>query len=89
MEMEIKLHKSFEKDLCKIKNKKVKDTLFKYIILLCSDTSLPISAKNHKLKGKYKNQQEFHIGGDILVIYEIIDNQLKLLRIGTHSQLFK
>ena len=30
-----------------------------------------------------------HISGDLLVIYIINDNTLQLLRIGTHSQLFK
>ena len=36
-----------------------------------------------------KDYKEFHVGGDLLVIYCIEDDILRLTRIGTHSQLFK
>ena len=53
------------------------------------DEELPIEAKDHHLTGEWKDTKEFHISGDLLVIYIINDNTLQLLRIGTHSQLFK
>jgi len=33
--------------------------------------------------------REFHIGGDLLIVYVIENNILRLTRIGTDSQLFK
>lgn len=36
-----------------------------------------------------KSYREFHISGDLLIIYIIEDGYLKLIRIGTHAQLFE
>ncbi|RUM70553.1 MAG: type II toxin-antitoxin system mRNA interferase toxin, RelE/StbE family, partial [Sulfurovum sp.] len=50
---------------------------------------LPSEAKDHSLMGEYKGFREFHLGGDMLMIYTIVEDTLYLQRIGTHSQLFK
>jgi len=44
----------------------------------------------HKLSGNYKDSWEAHIKPDLLVIwFEIInDNEILLLRAGSHSDLF-
>ena len=44
----------------------------------------------HKLSGNYKGNWEAHIKPDLLIIwFEITeDNEIILLRIGTHSDLF-
>ncbi len=60
-----------------------------YISLLLNEKKLPSEARNHHLIGEFKDTKEFHISGDLLVICKIEDNTLELLRIGTHSQLFK
>jgi hypothetical protein len=39
------------------------------------------------LIGNYSGFKEFHVGGDLLVIYSIAEDILRLTRIGTHSQL--
>ena len=59
-----------------------------YIFLLNSE-ELPAEARDHFLTDEWKDAKEFHISGDLLVIYMITDEALQLLRIGTHSQLFK
>ncbi|TXH78373.1 MAG: type II toxin-antitoxin system mRNA interferase toxin, RelE/StbE family, partial [Thiothrix sp.] len=33
--------------------------------------------------------REFHLGGDMLVIYQFKEYEFVLTRIGTHSQLFR
>ena len=87
---DIAIHKLFSKEL---KNAKLNSTnsakLFMYISLLLNDEELPYEARDHSLQGEYKDTREFHISGDLLIIYRTIDNTLELLRIGTHSQLFK
>lgn len=49
---------------------------------------LPPDAKDHSLLGKYEDTREFHISGDLILIYFITETELVLIRIGTHSQLF-
>lgn len=86
----LKQEKSFIKDLQK--HRLNDNELFhfsKYVSLLCEGKSLPQVANDHALKGEYLGFREFHIGGDMLVIYKIIDDVLYLTRLGTHAQLFK
>jgi len=59
-----------------------------FISLLLNDEKLPSEARDHQLIGNWADTNEFHISGDLLIIYRIDDKTLALLRIGTHSQLF-
>jgi len=59
-----------------------------YITTLLKEESLPQEAKDHPLKGNYSDYREFHISGDLLLIYRVEDEILKLVRIGSHSELF-
>ena len=78
-----------------IKNVKMTDTQYGkfiiYIAKLLNNESLPPEAKDHSLLGEWKDCREFHIGGDLVVIYRIIETEevLQLIRIGSHSKLFK
>lgn len=88
--LDISIHKVFTKEVQKSKlNPGNMAKLFIYISLLLNEEELPDIAKNHALAGNYKDTNEFHISGDLLVIYRVKDNTLELLRMGTHSQLFK
>ncbi|WXU00712.1 MAG: hypothetical protein Ctma_1441 [Catillopecten margaritatus gill symbiont] len=82
--------KSFEKEAKKVKLSEIHQAKFYiYVGKLLSNEILSIEARDHQLSGEYKHCKEFHLGGDMLVIYQITDNTLTLLRIGSHSQLFK
>jgi len=87
--MKIKRHKKFLKDFRDIK---LSDSQFGkfvyYINALRTDTPLPPESKNHALLGNYKDCQEFHLGGDMLIIYLVCADEITLMRIGTHSKLF-
>jgi mRNA interferase YafQ len=82
--------KIFKKDYQKLK---MTDTQYakyiKFLSMLLDGKELPLEALNHNLIGNYSGFKEFHVGGDLLVIYCIEDEILRLTRIGTHSQLFK
>jgi mRNA interferase YafQ len=86
----IKRHKQFLKDFAKIS---ISDNHFaklvQYIALLLQEMLLPPEAHDHSLEGKWGQYREFHIGGDMLVIYKIENKTLFLVRIGTHNQLFR
>lgn len=87
--LETQVHKTFVKDLKKAQlNPTNSAKLFAYISLLANSDELPEMARDHALTGEWSDTREFHISGDLLVIYMITENVLKLLRIGTHSQLF-
>lgn len=81
--------KSFIKDSDKIKLTDKHFTKFiEYLYLLSQEQPLPTEAKDHALNGEWLDFREFHISGDVLVIYRIEDECVKLVRIGSHSQLF-
>jgi len=88
--MRIRRHKKFLKDFRDIK---LSDSQFEkfvyYINALREDKKLPSESKDHALSGNYKDCREFHLGGDMLIIYiENSEDEVILMRIGTHSQLF-
>ncbi len=88
--MTLKRHKFFKKDELKAK---LTDEQYakrvKYLSLILESRALPSEARDHELLGEYKGMREFHLGGDILLIYTVVDDVLYLQRLGTHSQLFK
>jgi len=59
-----------------------------YLSKLLSKEPLPPEALDHALKGEWQDFREFHISGDLLVIYRIDGDVISLARIGTHSELF-
>lgn len=84
----------FKKDLKKVKfnpkdYKLTSETL--HILKTKGYKGIPISMNPHKLKGDYKNNWECHIKSDLLIIWIQIENPktIKLIRIGSHSELFK
>lgn len=82
--------KSFLKDSKKLRMSDRHFTRFvQYLSLLSQSEALPIEAKDHSLKGEWDDFREFHVSGDLLVIYQVENDVIKLVRIGTHSQLFK
>ena len=88
--LDISVHKNFTKDLKKAQLNSTNNTkLFLYISVLLNNEELPQEARDHFITGEWKDTKEFHISGDLLVIYMINNNTLQLLRIGTHSQLFR
>ena len=56
---------------------------------LLNDSPLIEKYKDHQLKGELKDFRECHIKPDLLLIYKIEDDILKLVDIGSHSELFE
>ncbi len=62
--------KTFKKDYQKLKmsdNQYAK--YIKYLSLLLEGKALPLETRGHNLIGNYSGFKEFHLGGDLLVIY--------------------
>ncbi len=82
--------KIFKKDYQKLKMTDTQYTKYiKFLSMLLYGKGLPLEARNHNLIGNYSGFKEFHIGGDVLVVYHVEDDIIRLTRIGTHSQIFK
>jgi len=88
----LKHSKKFKKELKKInKNANFNIKELEYILnLLTNNRPLNKKYQNHKLHGEFNNCYECHIKSDLLLIYDIDQQNLiiHLLRIGSHSELF-
>lgn len=68
-------------------NKNDQEELFEVIEHLAQEKPLTPKYRDHALIGNWRNHRECHIKPDLLLIYKIEGNILKLIRIGSHSQL--
>lgn len=64
------------------------DKLKIVIELLLYDRELPTTLRDHELTGQWKGARDLHIDPDWLLLYEISDEELVLIRTGSHSDLF-
>ncbi len=87
--LKLNLKKSFQKDFDKLLLNGFDDSVLKEVILtLRKKEPLPSPFKDHALKGKWKPFRECHIKPDVLLVYLVKDDELILLRLGSHSELF-
>lgn len=49
---------------------------------------LPPANRDHKLTGNHAGECECHIAPDWLLIYRVYDDELYLIRTGSHADLF-
>ncbi len=86
----LKRYKQFIKDWNKTKLTEGEFSKFiHYSSCIQREESLPPESRDHALSGEYQDYREFHLGGDMLVIYLDSEDEVVFTRIGTHSQLFK
>ncbi len=79
----------FKKDLKLAQKRGFNDVKLKNIItLLCESKELPKQCRPHILSGEWSDCWECHIGPDWILIYRFIEDDVHLLRTGTHSDLF-
>jgi len=81
----------FRKDYKRYAKNPSKVSAFEEIAqMLMDEVPLPGKYKPHLLKGKYNGYMECHIESDFLLIWIDPDTDtIDLIRIGSHSELFK
>lgn len=80
---------SFKRDFKKYyKDLKIKNILNDVLSKLINNVKLDNKYKNHPMKGNYNGYFDCHILPDLILIYEIKINEISLIRIGSHSDLF-
>lgn len=80
----------YKKDYKRFRNNPVKiQKLFKILQLLQSEIPIPAEYSPHSLTGNYSGYMECHIESDFLLIwYDPHSDQIDLVRLGSHSELF-
>jgi mRNA interferase YafQ len=64
------------------------DSLRGVIEMLAEGRALPDKYHDHALQANWAGYRECHIQSDILLIYEVQDDEIVLAHIGTHAELF-
>jgi mRNA interferase YafQ len=81
--------KQFRQDLKRQKRRgKDVEELIAAVELLAETGALPAGYRPHKLSGEWKGVWECHVEPDWLLIYDVTDKELLLIRTGTHLDLF-
>jgi mRNA interferase YafQ len=80
----------FKKDYKRIKTRNYNLAIFEKAYDLLEETgTLPIVPfKTHTLKGDFNGYHEAHLTPDWLIIWKKSKNEIHLVRMGTHSDLF-
>jgi mRNA interferase YafQ len=80
----------FQRDLNRMRKRgKGIERFLSAVRLLAQDGLLPGRYRMHKLSGEYFGFWECHIEPDWLLIYDITDKEVFLVRTGTHADLFE
>ncbi len=83
--------KSFSRDLKRaIRRGKDLKRITSVINLLCAQSPLPSSLRDHALQGKFKGMRDCHVEPDLLLIYRVVQDKLELvcIHLGSHADLF-
>ena len=66
------------------------DKIFEHVLgKIVKNDPLDKNFKDHRLIGKLKDFRECHLKNNLLLIYQTLDNEIRLVDIGTHAQLFE
>ncbi|MGR3808255.1 type II toxin-antitoxin system RelE/ParE family toxin [Pasteurella testudinis] len=87
--LEVAYSKDFKRDLSKLSAKQIVSPEFiEVMYCLQRNIALPVQYKDHTLSGDMVGYKDCHVFNDLVLIYRIENNQLQLIRINTHSQVF-
>ena len=81
--------KQFRADLKRQKRRGMDvEELIVAVELLAEQGALPPAYRPHRLAGEWSGVWECHIEPDWLLIYTVADEEIVLIRTGTHDDLF-
>jgi len=86
----LKMTSQFKKDLKRIQNQPIKIQHLKQVLLKLEENGvIPNEYRPHKLSGNYAGYMECHVENDLLLIWsDAQENIIKLVRLGSHAELF-
>jgi mRNA interferase YafQ len=81
--------RDYKRTLAMPQHKDIGTLLSEIAGLLAEDRQLPERQRDHGLGGNWKDHRECHLKPDLLLIYKLPDDMtLRLVRMGSHSELF-
>ncbi len=79
----------FKKDIKRLTRQgKDQQKLIALVQVLLGGNPLPPNRRDHALKGNWKGMRDCHIEPDWILIYRKTEDELRLERTGSHSDLF-
>lgn len=87
----LRFSSQYKKDAKRFRHQPEKMQMVTCILqMLRDEIPIPKEYDPHMLKGKYNGCMECHVEGDFLLIWmDESNNQIGVLRLGSHSELFK
>lgn len=85
--MKIDYSRSFKKDYKKLTTK-LRDQFRERVLLFQENRFNPL-LNNHCVHHPYEGCQSINVSGDVRALFEINNNSVLFVRVGTHSELFK
>ena len=81
----------FKKDFKKIAKLPIPDVIEVGHVITSLQQGQTLAEKyvDHSLSGNWANYRDCHVKPDLVLIYKIESNTLKLARIGSHSELLR
>ncbi len=80
----------FKKDFKRLERRGADlEKLLRVIRLLLAGMPLEEQYRDHPLRGKFADARDCHIEPDWVLIYAVVGNELRLIRTGSHIDLFK
>jgi mRNA interferase YafQ len=88
--LKLEYSNQFKKDFKKITKLPIPDIVEAGHVIkkLQNSETLPEKYVDHALSRNWKGYRDCHIKPDLILIYKIDKNTLKLARIGSHSEIF-
>jgi mRNA interferase YafQ len=80
----------FKRDVRRMQRQGRNLALLKQVLeYLVQGDELAVTHRDHVLVGQYKGTRECHLEPDWLLIYESTEDEIVLIRTGSHSDLFR
>ena len=79
----------FKKDLKKLQARGLDLSKIESVInILARGDALPRRNNDHAMQGEWRTARNAHIAPDWILIYRIVGDELRLIRTGSHADLF-
>lgn len=85
----VHISKHFKKDAVKNALEFVTPAWSELFGCLLNDDPIPEKYRDHALKGDMLGYRDCHLKPDLVLIYKVVDDELRLHRLASHSELFK
>ena len=80
--------RDYKREKKSAQNRDLDPKLISILKALASDEALPVRNHDHPLSGDWKEFRDCHVKPDLLLIYQKPEGTLRLVRLGSHSELF-